>query len=248
MIDLAIFSCEATPSAIGQRIRSFGRLPAGWHYGDGRAATNAALSLALTVAELLPDGNDVEAFPGVDGGILLSAFHGNETLEVRCEPDGGLDFWHEVDDEVVEEQEDVGLATVADYLGGLTWEPKKSNLSAFCILSTTAHVGAGSPASLSGHHLRTPESRFSMSRALIQKATESVHTSDSFTLISPVTPRFFGGSTPMRSFQMTVGALPASLQQPEIHATETFAALQDARVDESPGNTSSTTHWRSATA
>lgn len=112
---------------ICQRIHSFGQLPAGWHYGEGDPATDTAVSVALGVTELLPNRDDVEAFPGVDGGILLAAHYRNETLEVRFDPDGRVDFWHEINDEVVEEQEDVLLAKIVDYVGDLSWEQKKRN-------------------------------------------------------------------------------------------------------------------------
>lgn len=228
------FAVEARPSAISQRIHSFGHLAAGWYYGDGHPATDAAVSAALAVTELLPNRNDVEAFPGVDGGILLSAYHLSETLEVRCEPDGRLDFWHEVNDEVVEEQEDVRLAKIVDYVGGLAWEQKKSNLSASCTLSITAHAGVDSPANPSGNPLRTVLSRSSMSGAPTLRAVESVLTSAGFIRTSPAIQRSFGGSIPMTRFQMKGGVSPASLQQPETHATGTFAALQKTKADESP--------------
>ena len=140
MSDLA-FALEASPSAIGRRIHSFGHLPTGWHYGEGYPATDAAVSVALAFAELLPNRNDIEAFPGVDGGILVCAYHRNETLEVRCEPDGRVGFWHEVNDVVVEEQQDVWLAKIVGYLGDLAWEQKKNNSSASCTLSITARAG-----------------------------------------------------------------------------------------------------------
>ena len=243
----APFVCEAKPSAIGRRICSFRYLPVGWHFGEGHPATDAAVSMALAVAELLPSCDDVEAFPGVDGGILVSAYHHDETLEVRCEPDGRVDFWHEVNDEIVEEQEDVWLAKVVDYLGDLAWEQKKRNSSAFCTLSITAHAGADSPVSPSDHPPTMVGSRYLMPRVLSLKAGESVRTSAGITRMSRVIRPSSGGSTPMACFQMMGGASAASLRQPETHATGTFAALQKGEADRSLGTTFSTMSSKSVT-
>lgn len=236
----ASFVCEARPSAISQRIHSFGRLPVGWHYGEGHPATDTAVSVALAVTELLPSRDDVEAFPGVDGGILLSAYYRKETLEVRCDPDGGVDFWHEINDEVVEEREDVLLAEIVDYVGDLAWDQKKRNSSASCTLSITAPAGVDSPAIHFGHPLRMVASRYLMPPVHIRKAGESVCTSAGIIRNSLAILPSSGGSTRMTCFQMEVGVSPASLRQPGIHATGTFAALQGPSVDESPRTTLST--------
>lgn len=218
-------------SAITQRILSFGSLEAGWHFGEGRPATDRAVSAALAVLSVL-HCYEVEAFPGVDGGILVAAYHDTEVLEARCEPDGRIGFWHEVSDEAIEERENVRLQEIDNYVGGLAWVPKKSNSYESCILSITAREGAGSPASPSGAPRRMVVSPFSMQRVPKEKAAASANTSGRFTLTWRGIRRCSGVSSPNMDFQMVGGASPANRRQPMTHATGTFGGLVTAKAEE----------------
>ena len=107
------------------QIRSFAKLPDGWHYGEGRGATSDAVETALAVHTLVFDlgAQEVEVFPGVDGGILISSYHESDTLEIRCNPSGRMVMWHEVNDAPVEKRENVSLEEIRKYVGDLAWLP-----------------------------------------------------------------------------------------------------------------------------
>lgn len=120
------------------RIHSFRDLAHGWHYGEGRGATEIAVEVALTIQRhFLEHGiREIEVFPDLDGGILVSGYHEQHTVDVFCTPDGHTDLLHEVDDKAVYERNTVPMDEIVAYLGGLLWETKK--LSDSFILKTLA--------------------------------------------------------------------------------------------------------------
>ena len=114
---------------IEDEILSFERLPNGWHYGEGRSATKRAIELALEVNLFFAkhSARAVEVFPDVSGGILISGYYENETLEVFCTQDGQINMLHEGNDEdVVYEREGVSLDILNTYMEGLLWTSTKS--------------------------------------------------------------------------------------------------------------------------
>ena len=117
-----------TNDAVSSRIHSFGRLPEGWHYGEGHGATQAAICIALCIGELFAKYNagEIEVFPDIDGGILVSGYRDNETIEVFCSPRGYMDILHEKDDNAVYDREELSVDDVDAYLRGVAWKPKKS--------------------------------------------------------------------------------------------------------------------------
>lgn len=141
------------------KIRSFAQLPDGWHYGEGCAATEQAVTAALDVnAQFLmhvPDA--VEAFPAVDGGVMVCGYWGGHMLEIVCGPGGRLDMVHELDDEVAAERSDVSLDEVTAYMGEKGWTPK-TNLSGYSTLGTSVDIRGASRVWLSSHH--RPEGEF----------------------------------------------------------------------------------------
>ncbi len=118
---------EANDRATCQ-ILSFARLRNGWHYGEGRGATGIAVDLALAVNSLLSGRNahEIEVFPDVGGGILVSGYRENETLEILCGPGGRMDVLHEIDGDIAHERRDVSLDEIDEYARGLAWTSKKS--------------------------------------------------------------------------------------------------------------------------
>ena len=119
-------------------IDSLLELPEGWHYGEGRGATDEAAKAAKAVDALLltTDARAIEVFPDVSGGIMVSSRYGNEGIEIDCYPDGLLmGLYHEINDEPVYEQENISLEDVRTYIGGLQWV---SRLFDFYIQCTTA--------------------------------------------------------------------------------------------------------------
>ncbi len=203
------------------QIRSFAKLAPGWHYGDGCPATADAVAAALVIDTLLLESNvhEIEAFPGVDGGILISGYHGDHTLEIRCEPSGRMQFLHEVDDEVVSEQPTVSLAEVSAYLEALEWTPKNS--FAYSTPSISAGTGAVSPVRLFSHP-PAEASRYSMPNVLLNIAMGNAVIS--IDTIEPLleSPRYFGES--IQVYSQGPAGLRVNIRRPETPATATSTA------------------------
>jgi hypothetical protein len=81
------------------KIRSFARLPPGWHYGAGKAALQETIDLAREYLLLFAQLGFVEtdAFPGVDGEIMVSAYRGGHCVEVTLELDSTFTLTHQFD-------------------------------------------------------------------------------------------------------------------------------------------------------
>ncbi len=109
-------------------IQSFSSLPEGWHYGSGQGATKEATNLALDICKLLMkyNANELGAFPDVEGGILVTGYNNDHTIEIFCKPDRLLDLLHETDDSVISEFSDLKYSEIEDYLKKLKWKQRDS--------------------------------------------------------------------------------------------------------------------------
>lgn len=180
------------------KIRSFERLPDGWHYGEGCAATEQAVAAALDVnAQFLMHTPDaVEAFPAVDGGVMVCGYWGGHTLEIVCGPSGQLDMVHELDDEVTAERSDVSIDEVTAYLGEMGWKPQ-TNLSDYSILGTSVGIRGDSRVRLSSRQLEG-EFLYLTRGVLSRTARVSAVTLRNFTPELPAIRGYSGGSDEIR--------------------------------------------------
>ena len=205
---------------IAERIRSFSKLQDGWHYGSGIGAVTCAIDGALSISSLLVDygARNIEAFPDLDGGILVSGYHIRDSLEILCRPDGRIDFAHDVDDERISEQPNVSQETIESYLGELEW--RKKSLFVSYTRSTTAENKDDLRAWLSNLRLTMEEYRYSTHNVVSKWGDANVAISIVSTRALPPIPIFSGEST-LLSFQKSAG-LPASHRLRAIPATEIF--------------------------
>lgn len=69
------------------KIRSFARLPRGWHYGSGTPISHNIIATALAYHHLFASLGFVEtdAFPGVGGEIMVTAYYGEHYVGVTVE-------------------------------------------------------------------------------------------------------------------------------------------------------------------
>jgi hypothetical protein len=96
------FSVELAASAdTATKILSFGQLPVGWHYGEGGPINRNIINTAIALfwQFFWPRFTDTDAFPGVDGEIMVTAYEGNHYVEVIVEADGTMSLTHEFEDE-----------------------------------------------------------------------------------------------------------------------------------------------------
>lgn len=116
---------------IEDRIRSFGGLEAGWHYGAGVPVTQKAVSIGLQLSNLLSgyEIRAIEAFPDTEGGLIVSVHYGRDLIDISSDANGNLDILREVDGEEIESLEQVNLYSVYQYVQGLKWRRKNFSAS-----------------------------------------------------------------------------------------------------------------------
>ena len=178
-------------------IDSFLELSEGWHYGEGRGATEAAAKAAKRVDALFlgTDARVIEVFPDLDGGIVVCGRHKNEDVEVVCQPDGRLmGLCHEIDDEPVYEKDDITLEDVTDYVKRLPWDLRSFDYST---PNTTVEIRTV----LKAEHFRileTAAERLYSTPNVLGRKTE--RNAGMYMLVTipkyQVTPRFYGESIP----------------------------------------------------
>lgn len=78
------------------KIRTFANLPLGWHYGRGNPPPATVIKDALRqLLNLLMLGYvETDAFPGVDGEIMVTAYRGGHCIQTTVETDGSFAVAH----------------------------------------------------------------------------------------------------------------------------------------------------------
>jgi hypothetical protein len=138
-LGLTVFS-NGTP--VQETLFSFLGLATGWHFGRGKPPTIQMVMQADMLASLLYGlgARNVEAFPGVDGGLTLLAFSGTYRVEVTINPNFNVDY--SVDKDDIEVASDDGK-TILEFV--IVAREKAWLSSDFCIQNTTAKNLEGSP-------------------------------------------------------------------------------------------------------
>lgn len=112
-------------------IKEFMFLPVGWHYGDGGPISG---SVCVTAFELnryaVEMGLSVtEAFPGINGEIMVSIYPKGHVLDFTIYPNGLIRFRHEINDEEVESEDNltwIGALQKLNKFGNGTWNSSDS--------------------------------------------------------------------------------------------------------------------------
>lgn len=112
---------------IEDKIQGFKKLPAGWHFGEGIAAHPVAVGHAIALArEAAKLGyTNIDAFPGSDGEVMVCAHFGRHRLDLTCETDGTVFFWHGDGREEPAYEEGMSLPSVAIKLSEISRTGKK---------------------------------------------------------------------------------------------------------------------------
>jgi hypothetical protein len=87
----------ASGPTTAEKIKSFANLPVGWHYGRGTPASKEMVRVALQRYWNLQMLGYVEtdAFPGVDGEVMVTCYRGRHCLEITAEVDGTFAVAHQ---------------------------------------------------------------------------------------------------------------------------------------------------------
>lgn len=108
-----------------QKIRDFGDLQRGWHFGEGVAPERETIETALVLnrALLRNHFSVTNAFPGVSGEIQVTGRHGSLSVELTIEPGSGITLVLEYEKEEIIYVEGLTLvdtlAQVSNMRGGL---------------------------------------------------------------------------------------------------------------------------------
>jgi hypothetical protein len=101
-----------SPNITELKIQGFKELESGWHYGEGisfgQAVTDDAIALIKEANHL--GFYETDAFPGVNGEIMVTIYFKSHYLEFIVEPNGSVTFSHEEGNEEVSYYEGLSIS------------------------------------------------------------------------------------------------------------------------------------------
>jgi len=114
-----------------EKIRGFKELQDGWHYGEGVSFDDTILDDAISLNQEAINLAffDTDAFPGLDGEIMLTIYWGEHYLEFTLEPNGCATFYREESDEEIYYQEGLPFREIKAKIGEFrkeTWRESES--------------------------------------------------------------------------------------------------------------------------
>ncbi len=177
------------------KIRAFGSLSEGWHYGRGNASSENIIEECLRIhSRMIGVGfHETDAFPGIDGEVLLTAYHEYHYIDILVELDGCVTITHEIGDTVVSRKGGLSEASCREELvkmAGDIWKP-----SASYTFDTSIIRGGALRVWHSRTRQKTEVSRSLNKNAYFRQALAFANTSR-HTIERPlVIPSFFGHST-----------------------------------------------------
>lgn len=105
-------------NATEKKINSFRNLPVGWHYGSGIAPLAKVLDLAIKLNQWAGSMGfeATDAFPGIDGEVMLTVYDGDIYLEFSIEVDGSINYIREEGDKEIDSKEKISLHQAINYI------------------------------------------------------------------------------------------------------------------------------------
>ena len=94
-----------------RKLQEFKNLQNGWHYGEGVSFQQAIIdnTISLHQEAIRLTLFETNAFPGLNGEIMLAIYSGVHYLEFTLEPDDSVTFYREKDNEEICYQEELSL-------------------------------------------------------------------------------------------------------------------------------------------
>jgi hypothetical protein len=108
-----------------QKVRSFAKLPLGWHYGEGDSISTDKITQTEKFL-LTAEGwgiDEANAFPGVDGQIELTFYFGEKTFAFMFEVDNTVSITEEIKGEIISDVYDQPYEVAEQKL----WELSQKN-------------------------------------------------------------------------------------------------------------------------
>jgi hypothetical protein len=140
------------------KLESFRSLNAGWHYGEGVAFDGNIVNDAINLHNLAVKLGffETDAFPGVDGSIMIAIYHKADYLEFMLMHNNEIIYRRETDDMEVGEEESITFEHVKTILEGLSQDIWKSSDSYISYITTPGNRD------LLPQHLRTSGTGFQL--------------------------------------------------------------------------------------
>jgi hypothetical protein len=217
-------------------ILSFLSLRKGWCHGYGSpVATSAAMNaLRFMIALKMLDFDRFEAFPDPNGGVLLSSFHGDDSIEFFFRTDGMFDYAIErptKEDEIGDNVDESAVIEKIWELSCQTTRNSSDSFNQFTIVSRSEDLLASpSKTTMEGYLSWNPS-------ADVQQVAHYVSILHGFTPTYPETLRYIGEYQPA-NFQMGRGSTE-NAQQPGTTVTTLRLGLQTAITNVG----SAVNHW-----
>jgi hypothetical protein len=187
----------APDSETAKKIRGFGHLPQGWHYGRGGPAEQKTIEVALAYLWYFSALGffETNAFTGADGEIMVSAYRSSHCVEVTVDVDMFFTVSHDCDGKNMFYEPGLTGDVASLQLSRIASEIVKAecNLSAWFTppITTTKQENLKTWLSLplGTQHL------FSTNNAGFVQAHQYAPTSVNSTQELAVSPQYFGDST-----------------------------------------------------
>jgi hypothetical protein len=121
-VDLMMMSLRNRAAALltCQKIEEMSKLRPGWCYGEGcpidRGTVSLARELDLFAAALAQDSLQTDAFPGLNGEVMLTLYRGARYAEITIRPDRLIDCFWELWGQEAGWEEGIGASRAKDSL------------------------------------------------------------------------------------------------------------------------------------
>lgn len=184
-------------SATAKKIRSFGSLPIGWHYGQGGPLSADVINKALAIYDYYRQLGitTTDAFPGADGELMITAYRGSNCIETTISTDLRYSVAHERDNAEISATQGVSeiiAKRTIKQIGAEIW--RSLGLLGLSTESTTTKGGRDSQASRS-RTLKEEGFLSYLETAWMPQGIQFANTSGPITLpVSLANPRFTGSS------------------------------------------------------
>jgi hypothetical protein len=188
-----------------KKIQSFKDLEAGWSYGEGEPFESSVLNTAIQFNRYAFRRGffETDAFPGLNGEVLLTIYLGRYYLEFTFEQDGSVTYYHEEAQEEVCYEEGLLLEDAQNRLETFrkqVWKESESSIQYITIRADT-----DSRVQLS----RTLEGMTQESRSLAESVSERLDEASAVTSENTTqglrSSGLFSGVSQQKYYQMATG-------------------------------------------
>lgn len=177
------------------KISEFLLFQSGWHYGSGKTPEREIVNIALTINDELAKVGfaKTNAFLGIDGEIMVTAYHDSIYFEVTIEANKQISFLLEQDDIEIDYEESTLLNNVRHYIRNL--REKLWSLSGSSIKVTTIPIGEDLQVLLLNHQVMEVASPSLIQFAFLEPEKAFANTLKDTIEVSPGNLQFSGIST-----------------------------------------------------